>query len=170
MVAQYFYNILTAKSKGKWRWFLLESSLKGEILVIINLPSKVVHLLCVSSYVGCYIEIWIEASQRLLYTPLVNNTQYKNQYFIGVTIIQIGRKSLAIDYARLKFYSEGNGGTIHHGCHTDLHCDPWFFHKAAKARNIMRVASLNPFGACFDAKIVLSTRIGPSVPTIGLVL
>ena len=34
----------------------------------------------------------------------------------------------------------------------------------------MRVSSVKPFSACFDAKTVLSTRIGPSVPTIGLVL
>lgn len=119
----------------------------------------------------------IDASQRLSYTPLLNNTQYQNQYFIGVTDIQIGGKSVAIDSARLKFDSEGKGGTklssvvpyttVVTPIYTAIRDS---FIKAAKARNITRVASVKPFGACFDAKSVLSTRIGPSVPTIDLVL
>lgn len=119
----------------------------------------------------------IDASQSLSYTPLVNNSQYKNQYFIGVTAIQIGGKSIAIDSARLKFDSEGNGGTkLSTVVPYTMVVTPIYtairdsFIKAAKARNITRVASVKPFGACFDAKTVLSTRIGPSVPTIGLVL
>lgn len=119
----------------------------------------------------------IDASQRLSYTPLLNNPHYKNQYFIGVTAIQIGGNSIAIDPATLKFNSEGKGGTKLSSVvpYTTV-ATPIYsairdaFVKAAKARNITRVASVKPFGACFDAKTVLSTRIGPSVPTIDLVL
>jgi hypothetical protein len=119
----------------------------------------------------------IDASQLLSYTPLLKNPQYKNQYFIGVTAIQINGKSIAIDSARLKFDSQGKGGTKLSSVvpYTTV-ATPIYtairnaFVNAAKARNITRVASVKPFGACFDAKTVLSTRLGPSVPTIDLVL
>lgn len=119
----------------------------------------------------------IDASQRLSYTPLLNNPHYKNEYFIGVTAIQIDGKSIAIDSARLKFDREGKGGaklssvvpytTVATPIYTAIR---YAFVKAAKARNIRRVGSVKPFGACFHAKTVFATRVGPSVPTIGLVL
>lgn len=119
----------------------------------------------------------IDASQRLSYTPLLNNPRYKNQYFIGVTAIQIDGKSIAVDSARLKFDSEGKGGTkLSSVVPYTIVATPIYtairdaFVDAAKARNITRVASVKPFGACFDASTVLSTRVGPSVPAIGLVL
>lgn len=119
----------------------------------------------------------IDASQLLSYTPLLNNSQYKNQYFIGVTAIQIDGNSIAIDSARLQFDSQGKGGTKFSSVvpYTTV-ATPIYtailnaFVKAAEARNITSVASVKPFGACFDATTVSSTRIGPGVPTISLVL
>ncbi|KAF9622750.1 hypothetical protein IFM89_033985 [Coptis chinensis] len=39
-----------------------------------------------------------------------------------------------------------------------------------KEANLTRVASIAPFGFCFDSKNVGSTRVGPAVPSIDLVL
>ncbi|MCL7031882.1 hypothetical protein MKW94_005187 [Papaver nudicaule] len=36
--------------------------------------------------------------------------------------------------------------------------------------SLTRVASVAPFSACFDSKPVISTRLGPAVPSIDLVL
>jgi len=36
--------------------------------------------------------------------------------------------------------------------------------------NVTRVASVAPFGACFSSKNIGSTRVGPAVPQIDLVL
>ncbi|KAI3922335.1 hypothetical protein MKX01_006024 [Papaver californicum] len=36
--------------------------------------------------------------------------------------------------------------------------------------NITRVASVAPFGVCFDSKNMISTRVGALVPEINLVL
>lgn len=44
-----------------------------------------------------------------------------------------------------------------------------FVRELAKA-NVPRVASVAPFGACFNSKNIGSTRVGPAVPQIDLVL
>ncbi|KAK7848524.1 basic 7s globulin, partial [Quercus suber] len=44
------------------------------------------------------------------------------------------------------------------------------FVKKAASRNITRVASVAPFGACFSSKTIASTITGPAVPIIDLVL
>ncbi|KAG6396246.1 hypothetical protein SASPL_142392 [Salvia splendens] len=44
------------------------------------------------------------------------------------------------------------------------------FVKAAAAMNVKRVASVAPFGACFDSKTISSSKAGPDVPTVDFVL
>ncbi|KAJ6747287.1 ASPARTYL PROTEASE FAMILY PROTEIN putative-RELATED [Salix koriyanagi] len=44
-----------------------------------------------------------------------------------------------------------------------------FIRELAKA-NVPRVAAVAPFGACFNSKNIGSTRVGPAVPQIDLVL
>ncbi|KAL1825928.1 hypothetical protein ACET3Z_012706 [Daucus carota] len=44
------------------------------------------------------------------------------------------------------------------------------FINEAAAMNISRVASVAPFGACFDEKTVTGSRLGAKVPSIDLVL
>ncbi|KAI3969941.1 hypothetical protein MKW92_006664 [Papaver armeniacum] len=44
------------------------------------------------------------------------------------------------------------------------------FTEQAKAMNIARVASVAPFGACFDSRNISGSWIGAVVPTISLVL
>lgn len=111
----------------------------------------------------------IDVSQHLTYTPLVPYGQQTSQHHISVNTIQIDTKKIALP-----------NGTV---ARLDSIYRPYSFLatpiynaflaafvKAAEARNITRVAAVKPFEACYDAKTISWTRVGPRVPTINLVL
>lgn len=111
----------------------------------------------------------IDVSKHLTYTPLVQYGQHKNQHYISVNTIQIDTKKIAVPT-----------GTV---ARLDSIYRPYSFFatpiytaflaaflKAAEARNITRVSAVKPFEACFDAKSIPWTRVGPRVPTINFVL
>eukprot|EP01018_Ginkgo_biloba_P027082 Gb_13051 [translate_table: standard] len=52
-----------------------------------------------------------DVSKQLIYTPLLKNPKNPIEYFIGVKSIQINGQKVSIDSAKLKFNSEGQGGT-----------------------------------------------------------
>ncbi|XP_010457449.1 PREDICTED: basic 7S globulin-like [Camelina sativa] len=100
-----------------------------------------------------------------------------SEYFIGVTAIKIVDKTVPISPRLLKINSTGFGGT------KISSVDPYTvmessiykaftseFVRQAAARNITRVASVKPFGACFSTENVGVTRLGYAVPEIQLVL
>ena len=127
----------------------------------------------------------IVSDKTLTYTPLLTNPESTSasshgepsvEYFIGVKSIKINSKIVPIDTSLLSI-TNGNGGT------KISTIDPYTvlensiykavlkaFIKESAARNITRVASVAPFGACFSTDNILSTRVGPSVPSIDLVL
>ncbi|GLJ09447.1 hypothetical protein SUGI_0109880 [Cryptomeria japonica] len=120
----------------------------------------------------------IDVSQRLTYTPLLKAPDvFPGRYFISVTAIRVGEKKVAINSTKLKINSQGFGGTevtsavsyttIARSVYTVIRDA---FVKEAEAINISRAAAVKPFDACFDATTVLSTRVGPAVPPIDLVL
>lgn len=111
----------------------------------------------------------IDVSKHLTYTPLVPYGEQTSQYHISVNTIQIDNKKIAIP-----------NGTV---ARLDSIYRPYSFLatpiynaflgafvKAAEARNITRVAAVKPFEACYDAKTISWTRVGPRVPNINLVL
>ncbi|KAK1372974.1 Basic 7S globulin [Heracleum sosnowskyi] len=129
----------------------------------------------------------ILSDQALTYTPLLINpvstgatsTQGEPsvEYFIGVKSIKINSKTVSLNTSLLSISSEGNGGTKistikpYSVLETSIYkAVTEAFIKESAARNITRVASVAPFGACFSTNNVGSTRVGPSVPYIDLVL
>lgn len=111
----------------------------------------------------------IDVSKHLTYTPLVQYGQHKNQHYISVNTIQIDNKKITVPtgtVARLDSI---------YGPYSFL-ATPIYnaflaaFLKAAEARNITRVSAVNPSQACFDARTISWTRVGPRVPTIKLIL
>ncbi|KAA8543219.1 hypothetical protein F0562_021286 [Nyssa sinensis] len=100
----------------------------------------------------------IDASQSLIYTPLfINPVSTASAFTQGEP--------------------EGNGGTKISTVnpYTVLESSIYSafteaFISEAAARNITRVASVAPFGACFSSRSIFGTRVGPAVPYIDLVL
>ncbi|KFK42681.1 hypothetical protein AALP_AA1G026100 [Arabis alpina] len=101
-----------------------------------------------------------------------------SEYFIGVTAIKINDKTVPINTTLLKIDSvTGIGGTKISTVNPYTVLETSIFNafttafvREAAARNISRVASVAPFGACFSTKNVVPTRLGYAVPEIQLVL
>ncbi|KAI3801568.1 hypothetical protein L1987_29676 [Smallanthus sonchifolius] len=128
-----------------------------------------------------------DQSLSLVTTPLVINPvstgpissegDASDEYFINVKHIDISGKRVAFNSSLLSFDKNGVGGTkistvvpyttLHSVIYKRLVKD---FVKAAAVNGIKRVASVAPFGACFDSKTVAMTITGPAVPDIDLVL
>ncbi|VVA89808.1 unnamed protein product [Arabis nemorensis] len=125
---------------------------------------------------------------RLTTTPLIINPvstasaytqgEKSSEYFIGVTDIKISDKSVPFNKTLLKI----DGATGFRGTKIST-VNPYTvmetsifnaftsaFVKSAAARNISRVSSVKPFGACFSTANVGVTRVGYAVPEIQLVL
>ncbi|ERN12345.1 hypothetical protein AMTR_s00025p00079520 [Amborella trichopoda] len=129
-----------------------------------------------------------DVSQGLTYTPLLLNPvstsgaffqgQKSDEYFIEVKGFNIGEKPVVgLISTLLKIDSEGDGGT------KISTVDPYTmletsiykavtsaFVQQAIGIGMERVSGVKPFEVCFSAKGVPSTRLGPAVPTIELLL
>ncbi|CAK9151054.1 unnamed protein product [Ilex paraguariensis] len=129
----------------------------------------------------------IDASQSLTYTPLYINPvstassftqgEPSAEYFVGVKSIKIRDRVISSNTSLLSIDSEGNGGTKISTVNPYTVMETSIFKvfteayiKEAAAMNITRVASVAPFEVCFSSSNVLSTRVGPAVPYIELVL
>ncbi|VVA89807.1 unnamed protein product [Arabis nemorensis] len=119
----------------------------------------------------------------LLINPVSTASAYvqgerSSEYFIGVTDIKIADKSVPINKAILKINgATGYGGTKISTVNPYTEMETSIFNaftsafvRAATARNISRVSSVAPFGACFSTANVGVTRVGYAVPEIQLVL
>ncbi|KAJ9550696.1 hypothetical protein OSB04_014741 [Centaurea solstitialis] len=126
----------------------------------------------------------VDASSSLTYTPLVVNPVTENgfvgdaspKYFIGVRSIKINGKRVSINESLLSIDEEGHRGT------TISTADPYTVLESsiyravvaafvkAMPKNVKKVSNVAPFGACFSSKNIGSTRLGPAVPSIDLVL
>ncbi|PRQ38799.1 putative aspartic peptidase A1 family, xylanase inhibitor [Rosa chinensis] len=99
------------------------------------------------------------------------------EYFIGVRSIKISGKHVSLNTSLLTVDANGYGGTKistvnpYSVLETSLY-NPVInaFVKELKRNNIRKVASVAPFGACFNTKDIATTRAGPVVPPIDLVL
>ncbi|GJZ24465.1 basic 7S globulin-like protein [Tanacetum coccineum] len=126
-----------------------------------------------------------EASSNLIYTPLFINpvstasayTQgdASTEYFIGVKSIKINEKEVPVNKTLLTINREGFGGTKISTVnpYTVLHTSIYkailkAFGESLSA--VPRVAPIAPFGLCFNSTNLGSTRVGPAVPQIDLVL
>ncbi|KAG5240949.1 hypothetical protein OIU76_014468 [Salix suchowensis] len=129
----------------------------------------------------------IDVSRSLIYsTPLILNPvstasayftgEPSSDYFIGVKSIKINGKAVPLNRSLLSIDRiEGTGGTKistvipYTAMETSIYraVTATFVKELAK---VPRVASVAPFGACFNSTNIGSTRVGPAVPQIDLVL
>ncbi|KAL8473491.1 hypothetical protein ACS0TY_030355 [Phlomoides rotata] len=127
-------------------------------------------------------------SDSLFTTPLIRNpvSSYGNnvignfsvEYFINIKSIKVGGTSLRLNNTLLSIdRKSGGGGTSIRTVrgYTSLERSIYGalineFVKAAANKSIKRVASVAPFGACFDSKTINSSKTGVDVPVIDLVL
>ncbi|KAL0732270.1 hypothetical protein Bca4012_008479 [Brassica carinata] len=127
--------------------------------------------------------IWRLKTTPLLVNPVSTASAYSEgekstEYFIGVTDIKVLEKSVSFNRTLLKIDAvTGYGGTKISTVDPYTVMETSIFNAvtsafvgAAALRNITRVPSVKPFGACFSAQNVPVTRVGYHVPDIQLVL
>lgn len=130
----------------------------------------------------------IDLSESLIYTPLVVNpctdtiityaNQNSDQYFIGVTAVKIDGKEVPLNKTLLAVdQTSGIGGTKISTVHPYTRMDSSIlkafaeaFDNAASTMNLTRVNAVKPFSLCYSVDGITSTRVGPAVPTVDLVL
>ncbi|CAI9107888.1 OLC1v1007368C1 [Oldenlandia corymbosa var. corymbosa] len=130
----------------------------------------------------------IDVSQSLIYTPLLLNpyggtvityvNRPSDEYFIGVTGIKVNGKSVSVNMTLLEIDQEsGIGGTkITTSTPYGILQTSIFkaltaaFKEAAAAMKVTPASPVAPFSLCYAADKIPSTRVGPAVPTIDLVL
>ncbi|KAK2966880.1 hypothetical protein RJ640_028890 [Escallonia rubra] len=128
----------------------------------------------------------VDASTSLIYTPLIINPvstaavysegEASSDYFIGVKSIKIREKVVPINTNLLSINkTDGYGGTKISTVNPYTVLQTSIYNALVKAfvnelSGVPRVASVAPFGACFSSKNIGSTRVGPAVPQIDLVL
>ncbi|WJX27101.1 hypothetical protein P8452_15957 [Trifolium repens] len=118
---------------------------------------------------------------QLTTTPLIINPvstarsfslgEASYEYFIDVKSIKVGGEILNFKSSLLSIDNKGNGGTkistlnsstlLHSSIYKPLVKD---FIKKATSKNIKKVASMAPFGACFDLSTIGRTNTGLDVP------
>ncbi|RZR79434.1 hypothetical protein BHM03_00005158 [Ensete ventricosum] len=127
----------------------------------------------------------LDASQSLSYTPLLINPvstagtyvqgEKSVEYFIGVESIRINGKSVPLNKTLLSIDKDGVGGTKistvtpYTTLETSIYKAVTNAFAAALA-GVRKVHPVAPFGLCFDPSSIGSTRVGPAVPQIDLVL
>ncbi|KAI3805247.1 hypothetical protein L1987_27451 [Smallanthus sonchifolius] len=126
-----------------------------------------------------------DASSNLIYTPLIKNpvstasayTQgdASSEYFIGVKSIRIGEKVVSINKTLLTINREGYGGTKISTVNPYTVLQTAIYKAVIKAfgnalSGVPKVARVAPFGLCFNSTSLGTTRVGPGVPQIDLVL
>ncbi|XP_057956804.1 probable aspartic proteinase GIP2 [Malania oleifera] len=127
----------------------------------------------------------VDASKSLVYTPLFINPvstapayfegEPSSEYFIHVKAIKINGKVVPLNTTLLSINADGIGGTKISTVNQYTIMETSIYKAVAKAftkelRNITRVTPVAPFEECFNSKGIISTRVGPSVPSVDLVL
>ncbi|XP_024031355.1 basic 7S globulin-like [Morus notabilis] len=128
----------------------------------------------------------IDVSNSLIYTPLLINPKKlpgidikqepSPEYFIGVKSIKINDKSVPLNTSLLRIDRLGRGGTAISTVDAYTIMETSIYNAVVNAfvkelgNHVRRAAPVEPFRACFSSKNIGSTRVGPAVPTIDLVL
>ncbi|KAL6610000.1 hypothetical protein ACP70R_039969 [Stipagrostis hirtigluma subsp. patula] len=121
----------------------------------------------------------------LIYTPLLINPvstagasfvgDKSDEYFIGVTAIKVNGRAVPLNAKLLKINKKGVGGTKLSTVAPYTVLESSIYKAvtgafAAATAGIPRAKPVAPFKLCYDGSKVGSTRVGPAVPTIELVL
>ncbi|KAI4364393.1 hypothetical protein MLD38_020489 [Melastoma candidum] len=126
-----------------------------------------------------------EVSSFLMNTPLILNPvstagayfegEPSTDYFINVTGIKFNGRAVPLNSTLLKISKEGSGGTKLSTVDPYMLMETSIYRAVTRAflnwgKHLKRVRSVKPFEHCFDAKGIGSTRVGPAVPQIELLL
>ncbi|RWR93720.1 basic 7S globulin [Cinnamomum micranthum f. kanehirae] len=126
----------------------------------------------------------IDVSNSLIYTPLIINPvstagsyvqgEPSYEYFIRVKSIKVNENRIPLNSSLLSIDSNGIGGTKISSVNPYTILESSIYKAVTDAfirgTNLTRVAPVAPFGVCFSSKNVGSTRVGPAVSSIDLVL
>lgn len=129
----------------------------------------------------------IDLASTLIYTPLILNpigstiiTYYlhpSDEYFIGVTSVKVNGNDVQLNKTLLTIDENGFGGTKISTVvpYTVLETSIYkaftdAFIKESAALNLTVTTAVKPFSVCYAAREVMSTRVGPAVPTVDLVM
>ncbi|KAI3773088.1 hypothetical protein L6452_04286 [Arctium lappa] len=128
-----------------------------------------------------------DLSSHLFYTPLILNpvgftmityaTHPSDEYFIGVTSIAVNGKTVEFNHNLLKINNDGFGGTRLSTVTPYTVLESSIYRAFTKAfvnesagMNLTVTDPVDVFDVCYAESDVLSTRLGPAVPTIDLVM
>ncbi|KAK9055782.1 hypothetical protein SSX86_026867 [Deinandra increscens subsp. villosa] len=134
-----------------------------------------------------YFSPGVDLSSHLVYTPLILNsigftiiTYYghpSDEYFIGLTSININGKRIEFDRSLLTINDKGFGGTRLSTVtpYTTLETSIYnafvtAFVNESAALNLTVTDPVSPFEVCYAASDVYSTRLGPAFPVVDLVM
>ncbi|KAG8389365.1 hypothetical protein BUALT_Bualt02G0221700 [Buddleja alternifolia] len=129
----------------------------------------------------------IDLSKYLNYTPLLStparstakshSNNPSHEYFISLTSIKVNGKVIEFDRTLLTVDHKGYGGTKLSSVtpYTRLQTTIFkalteAFVNESAALNLTVTTPVKPFKVCYNADDVMSTRVGPGVPTVDLVL
>ncbi|XP_055815160.1 probable aspartic proteinase GIP2 [Solanum dulcamara] len=127
----------------------------------------------------------MDVSKRLVYTPLLKNPvstsgsyfqgEPSMDYFIGVTSIKINGIVVPINTTLLDITKDGKGGTKISTVDPYTKLETSIYNALTKAfvkslAKVPRVKPVAPFKVCYNRTSLGSTRVGPGVPPIELVL
>ncbi|XP_006349243.2 basic 7S globulin [Solanum tuberosum] len=127
----------------------------------------------------------MDVSKRLVYTPLLKNPvstsgsyfegEPSTDYFIGVTSIKINGNVVPINTTLLNITKDGKGGTKISTVDPYTKLETSIYNALTKAfvkslSKVPRVKPVAPFEVCYNRTSLGSTRVGPGVPPIELVL
>ncbi|KAF5183181.1 Basic 7s globulin [Thalictrum thalictroides] len=127
----------------------------------------------------------IDISASLMYTPLLINPvstaavssqgERSTEYFIEVKSIKVNAKAISLNTSLLSIRSNGFGGTKISTVNPYTVLETSIYKAVTEAfvreaNYLTRVASVAPLEFCYDSRNVGSTRVGPAVPSIDLVL
>ncbi|XP_047944037.1 probable aspartic proteinase GIP2 isoform X1 [Salvia hispanica] len=127
----------------------------------------------------------LDAGASLAYTPLFVNPvstagaysqgEASTEYFIKIRSIRVNNSPVAVNAMLLDIDAEGNGGTKISTVNQYTLLETSIYRAVVDAfsratAGIRRAPAVAPFQVCFESGSVGSTRVGPGVPNIDLVL
>ena len=129
---------------------------------------------------------FVLSNASLIYTPLLVNPvstagvsakgDKSDEYFVGVTGIKVNGRAVPLNATLLAIDKKGGVGGTKLSTVAPYTVLETSIHKAvtdafaAETAMVPRAAPVAPFKLCYDGSKVGSTRVGPAVPTIELVL
>ncbi|GAU25834.1 hypothetical protein TSUD_30980 [Trifolium subterraneum] len=125
-----------------------------------------------------------DESKALIFTPLITNPvstapssflgEKSSEYFIGVKSIKVSDKNVKLNTTLLSIDKNGFGGTKISTINPYTIMESSIYKAVANAfvkeLRVPTVTPVAPFETCFASKDISFSRMGPSVPSIDLVL